>query len=131
MKTVIKTPEQLQAIVCKISASKLPVVVEVKKYVEKRSLNANALFHKWCGVVSKEYAEATGKYYTPEMWKEYFKQMFGVRKTIEVNGTIKDILVSTAEYDVEQMSVFMTNVDHFCGSELHIFLPNPRIPEEY
>ena len=116
-------------IVSHIQSSTLPIVINVKKYVEKRSLPQNALFHKWCGFVAKEFAMAGGKFYTLEMWKDHFKELFGYWEEFEMLGKTVRRLKSTADYDVKEMSAFMEKIDHYCGSEFHIFVPSPSVPD--
>lgn len=129
MKVHIHTKEKLDSILAKIAASKLPITIESKKYVEKRSLPQNSLFHKWCGFVAKEFAMSGGKFYALEMWKDHFKELFGVWEEIEMLGKKKMVLKSTADYDVKEMSAFMEKIDHYCGSEFYIFVPSPSLPD--
>jgi hypothetical protein len=93
-------------------------------------LAQNSLFHQWCGVVSQEWAERTGKFYTPEQWKIYFKKLFLGEEVTEINGVIVSELRHTSKLDTAKMAEFMDKVDNFCGSELQIFLPLPTMPEE-
>ncbi len=129
MKKTITTPDQLKSITEHVGRSKLPVTVEVKKYVETRSNPQNRLVHKWFGFVAKEYAMSTGKFYTLDMWKQYFKDMFGYWEDVEMLGKMIRRQKSTADYDVKEMSKFMESVDHYCVSELHIFVPSPGVPD--
>ena len=129
MKVNIHTKDKLASVLAKISASKLPITIESKRYVEKRSLPQNALVHKWFGFIAKEFAMAGGKFYTPDQWKDHLKEMFGIRVEVEMLGKTKMVLKSTADYDVKEMSEFMEKIDHYCGSEFHIFLPSPNVPD--
>jgi len=131
MKANIHTKEQLSRVLGHIQASELPLTVEVTKYKQRRSLNQNALFHKWMEVVSIRYGESTGNYYSPEMWKIFFKELFLGYETCVINGTEVRRLKSTADCDTKQKSEFMEKIDHYCGSEFHIFLPTPNVPDEF
>lgn len=130
MKVNVTTKEQLTRLVGQLQASELPISIEVKKYKQRRSLNQNALFHKWMEVVSMRYGESTGNYYSPEMWKIFFKELFLGYETCEINGHEVRRLKSTADCDTKEKSAFMEKIDHYCGSEFHIFLPSPNVPEE-
>lgn len=130
MKQHIHSQDQLTRLTERISSSKLPITVEVKKYVQKRSNPQNRLVHKWFGFIAKEFALAGGKFYTPAQWKDHLKELFGYWIEVEMLGKTKMVQKSTADYDVKEMSTFMEKVDHYCGSEFHIFLPSPNVPDE-
>jgi hypothetical protein len=95
----------------------------------KRSLSQNSTVHGWFRYVSLEYAEATGKFYTQEQWKEYFKSLFGYTEEVEIMGKVIVRQKSTADYTTDEMREFMNNLDNYCGSELQIFLPMPGMEE--
>ena len=132
MKANIHTKEQLTRLVERISASKLPISVDISKYKERKTLNQLRLVYKWFKVISTETAEATGKYYSQEVWKDYMKDLFGLREEIEMpDGKIKMVNKSLADYSIKEMSEFMEKIDHYCGSEFNIFLPSPNVPDEF
>ena len=86
-----------------------------------RSNAQNALFHMWMREVSIQYAEATGEFHAPEVWKEYFKRLHLGQDT--VRGL--DVTRQTSKLTVKEMADFLTWLEHYCGSELNITLPRP------
>lgn len=99
--------------------------VVIRPHKSKRSLQQNALLHAWLREISQQHAESHGTFYKPELWKEYFRELFLGQKVLEVCGKVFERKVSTTELTVEEMTRFMEQIDHYCGSELHIFLPRP------
>ncbi len=95
----------------------------------KRSLRQNNTIYGWFRYVSLEYAEATGKFYTQDQWKEYFKSLFGYTEEAGIMGKVIVRQKSTADYTTAEMSKFMEQMDFYCGSELQIFLPIPGMEE--
>lgn len=131
MKKTCHNETDRKRVISHIESAKLPLSVEWKRWVEKRSNPQNALLHKWFGVISIKHAENTGKFYHADMWKLHLKEMFGYWTEVEMpDGRIVRQLKSTADYDVAEMSEFMDGVDHYAGGELHIFLPMPHVPDE-
>lgn len=86
-----------------------------------RSNSQNRLFHMWMREVSQGYAESTGEWYAPEVWKEYFKKLHLGQETIR--GI--DITRATSKMTVSEMQDFLTWIDHYSGSELGIVLSHP------
>jgi hypothetical protein len=131
MKSTVHTENDRERVISKITSAKLPLSVEWKRWVEKRSNPQNSLVHVWFGVISTKHAENTGKFYHADMWKVHLKEMFGYWIEVEMpDGKIRRELKSTADYDVAEMAKFMDNVDHYAGGELNIFLPMPSVPDE-
>ena len=101
--------------------------VIIRPHKSNRSLQQNNLLHAWCSFISQQYAEAHGKFYPASHWKEYLKDLFLGQEVIEVNG--KQIVkpVETSKLNVKDMQEFMDKVDHYCASELQIYLPTPEM----
>lgn len=100
--------------------------VVIRPHKSQRSIAQNALLHAWMKEVSVQYAESHGKFYSPEMWKEYFKRIHLGEETIEVAGKAKTITKKSRDLKVKEMTEFLEFIDHFCGSEMSIFLPHPE-----
>lgn len=68
-------------------------------------------------------------FYTVEAWKEYFKELFGEIEVLETpNGPVSRYK-SFSKYTVDEMRKFMDAMNHYCGSELEIFLPLPGVDD--
>ena len=93
--------------------------VTIEKRKDKRSLDQNALLHRWFDIIGNELGD------DPRSVKQDFKQMFAprVRRSSHVTGGTKDDPMDTSDMDVTQFRDFMDRVDRFCASELGIVLP--------
>jgi hypothetical protein len=98
-------------------------VLRIKK--DSRSLRQNRTFHGWMTEISQKFAEATGRFAPAKWWKEYFKEMFLGEESFEVNGKVVTRTRHTSDLNTADMAEFMTKVDHYCGSELNIYVTLP------
>lgn len=96
--------------------------VVVRPHKSNRSLAQNRTLHGWMTERSQKFAEATGKFATSKWWKEYFKEMFLGSESFEVNGKIITKTRSTADLKVGEFAEFLTTIDRYCVTELHIYL---------
>lgn len=103
---------------------------EIKEQKESKSIAQLRTVHGWFRFISIEYADATGTYYSPDAWKVYFKDRFGVEIGYDTLEGEKREQKSFEKYNVKEMSELMDNINHFCGSEFSIFVPLPGEPEE-
>lgn len=95
--------------------------VEVRKPKRKRSLNQNALMHKWFGVIADEIGDDL------ESVKEDYITMYSPRIEREnVNGETVMKPKRTSEMDKTEMSDFMAKIQAHAGGFLGIMLPDPR-----
>ena len=93
-------------------------VLKLEKKTVQRGLSQNALLWVWMEVMSKEWAEATGDYYTKEQWKEFF-----ARKFLPVTGPDGETVGgSTSALTTEQMTTFLTNIQAHAATEWGITL---------
>ena len=114
--------ELMRASVCRLIAGldlAKPWAVTVEPHKERRSLNANALYWKWVGLVAQE----TGN--DPDVVHETFKRKFLVPEEISFMGE-KMLYRSTAKLDTRAMSEYMDKVYAFTTTELGILLPVPE-----
>ena len=96
--------------------------VSVKEWRESRSLNQNALFHKWVGELSK-YLIAGGRAdSSPKFCKELLKHTFlGYEQVERVNAkTGERVAISslkhTSDCDTGEMTHFMNKCYEWCVS---------------
>ena len=125
---IIRNPE-LRAMAAKaVSHLKAEPLMEVciREHKSQRSVAQNALLHAWMKEVSVQRAESHGEFHAPAMWKEYFKRLHLGEETIEVAGRAKTITKKSRNLKVKEMTEFLEFIDHFCGSEMNIFLPHPE-----
>ena len=121
MKFIIFNGEQIKAAITHIS--QLPLdkrfVVEVRH--GKRSLDQNALWHKWIEILGNEFG------YSPEDMKITLKRkILGMREFVDpLTGEIKETDYSTTKLNKEQFSRLMTQTLALAG-EYGIILPSPE-----
>jgi len=104
--------------------------VVIREHKSQRSIAQNSLLHAWMKEVSVQRAESHGEFHAPEMWKEYFKRLHLGEETIEVAGRSKTITKKSRNLKVKEMTELLEFIDHFCGSEMNIFLPHPEDREQ-
>ena len=105
------------------------MVVTIAQHKDSKSLAQLRTVHMWLREVQDFFQEAHGKYYHLDALKEHFKGLFGVVEVMEAPSGNKTIVKSFADYTVDEMSQFMDDMNHYCGSELHLFLTLPGIDE--
>ena len=102
-----------------------PHEVIIRPYKSSRSLAQNNLLHKWCAHISQAVAESHGKFYPAEHWKEYLKAMFLGEETITMGKKTLTRTRKTSELKVGEFAQFLTDIDHYSGAQLKIWLPHP------
>jgi len=95
--------------------------VIIQEAKNSRSLAQNRLFHMWMREISQGWAEATGEFHAPDVWKEYFKRLHLGQETIRGVSVTRQ----TSKLKVAEMADFLTWIDHYVGSELGITLTHP------
>lgn len=96
-----------------------PVEWKVKRYVDRRSLSQNALFHVWCREMAEHFA-SRGADITEAKMKELLKYKFlGTENRIIGKTVIPDQVRETSGLDRGEMMDFMDQVmawglDHGC-----------------
>lgn len=93
--------------------------VEVKPYKRNRSLEQNALFHKWVQIIASE----TGNDF--DAVKEYLKRRFMAPKVKEAFGEVIEVW-ETRKANVAEMSDLMNKTEAWAASDLEIVLPRPE-----
>ena len=96
-----------------------PWAVTIEPYKERRTLNQNALYWKWVGIIAQD----TGN--DPDAVHEALKQRFLVPVVITFMGD-KIPYRSTARLNTGEMSNYMDRV-HALASEMGIVLPLPEL----
>lgn len=96
-----------------------PWALDVKKYVKRRSLNQNALYWKWVGIM------AAGTGYSSDDLHEALKAKILPARQIRIAG--EPVLVrSTAKLSTQEMTDYMEQVAVFAATHLGINLPHPQ-----
>ena len=93
-----------------------PWRITIAPYRETRSLEANDRFH----ALIAEIASDTGN--DPKWLKEWVKDEFGPRISVEVAGKVHSVPKPSRNYTVEEMTEVMTRLEAFASSELGITL---------
>ena len=82
--------------------------VIIRKAKSKRSLQQNALYHKWCELLANE----TG--YTKAQWHEYFKAKFIAPKTEMItmfDKTVPEKPVTTTRESVKEFTEYLNEIE--------------------
>ena len=93
------------------------VVIRPRK--SKRSLDQNALYHKWVSIVADE----TGN--THDAIHEWAKAQFLPPRLATVGGVVKEYRPSTTKLTVAEMSDYMTRFSAWAATDLGLALPHP------
>lgn len=107
-------------LIAQLDLSKQGWKITVAPNARKRSLDQNALYHKWCGIIAAE----TG--HSHDEIHEWCKGQFLEPRIVEFRGEVMEIRTTT-NLTTAQMSDFMNRVYAWATSELGLLLP---IPEE-
>tara|TARA_Y100000034_G_C6571654_1_gene247787 strand:+ start:49 stop:432 length:384 start_codon:yes stop_codon:yes gene_type:complete len=93
--------------------------VSVKPYRRKRSLNQNALLHKWFDIIASDIGDS------PASVKADLKAEFCPAIESKVTpGKMRPL--DTSEMNTAQMAEFMNRIEAFAASELAVMLPVPE-----
>ena len=95
-----------------------PWAVTIERHTERRSLNQNALYWKWVGIIAQE----TGN--DADLVHGELKKKFLVPKEYSFMGE-KVLYRSSAKLDTREMSEYMDRVNALATQELGIMLPTP------
>tara|TARA_Y100000004_G_C8939468_1_gene423562 strand:- start:1669 stop:2109 length:441 start_codon:yes stop_codon:yes gene_type:complete len=107
----------------------VPLCINFKPYRNARTLSQNALFHMWCGELSKEFEKRNIASYTPEVIKLYLKKQFLGFEDVKVGKeVIKDQLRHTSSLDKGEMVHFMEQCYHW-AREQGVLLSVPQESE--
>lgn len=106
-----------------------PMEVVIRPHKSKRTLSQNALYWKWLDIIRLHIADSIGQIYSGEDLHEWFKAKFLPTRLIGINGEDMPITSSTTKLNTAEMSEYMECIDHFCVTQLHLFLPQPGMPD--
>ena len=114
-----------------------PCKLEVKQYVDARSLSQNALMHMWFNQIYNRFS-AMGimvgdEPITAEDVKLMMKHKFlGVKDVVRGKLVIKDQLVSTSSLNSGEMTYFLDQVyDWAMDKGIYLPIPEHRIYKKY
>lgn len=100
--------------------------VIVKEFKSTRSLCQNRLYWKWLHEISKQYHESGRELYSDEVWHEYMKKTFLSTDISEVRGKFIEMRKTTTKLNTKEFTQYLEDIEHYCGSELHVNLPHPE-----
>lgn len=110
-KLIFENQDLLQGFLLRLKDKKLSVKIE--KYKKPRSLNQNALYWEWLGIIADELG------YTADEMHTTFK----ARLLVDRSGKIP-VVRSTTTLSTTEMATYMSHVERI-ASELNIILPRP------
>lgn len=118
---IVLTQEEREAAAMLVANLDLtnPWVVTIKKHEPNRSLDQNALFHRWCHVIANE----TGN--EMEDVKAALKDRYLQLRPVRVGKMVRMVRPGTASLTKGEMSLFMDRVMAFAATDLSIQLPVP------
>lgn len=118
--------EKLRAQVAGLIASlnlERPWSVSIEPYKKKRSLNQNALYHKWVGII----ADVTGN--SHDDVHDVLKSKFCPVREITIGDKV-EVVRSTTKLNTLEFKDYADKVYAFAQTELGILLPVPGDPTE-
>lgn len=95
-----------------------PLEIVIRRHRKKRSLDQNALYWMWLGIISRE----TGN--DPDDLHEFLKRQYAEPRHVTVKGD-DFAIYSTAKMSVGEMSEYLDRVLAFAAGE-GIALPQPE-----
>ena len=93
--------------------------VTIEKYVRKNTSSQKGLYFKWCDLI----AEETGS--EKDDVHEFATETYCPIKTVEVAGKTVDVR-SIKHLNTIEMNTYMTRVQAWAATDLHITLPLPE-----
>lgn len=97
--------------------------VEVKKWVDKRSIPQNSTYHMWLGEIAKQVNRRTESAIDPEDLHEYMKGIYCPVRTVQLGDKTISIK-STKRLDKGEMFHYMTKIEAW-AAERKIILTVP------
>ncbi len=95
--------------------------ITIKRKTNKRSLNQNALYHKWVGIIANQ----TG--YAHDEVTDWLKGQFLAPVFVEIDGRAIERRRSTTTMSVGEMAAYMDQIHAWATAEMGWRLP---VPEE-
>jgi hypothetical protein len=112
------TRQTLLVMVGALDLSK-PWVVTVEPYKRNRSLEQNALYHKWVGIVASDTGDSHNAIH------EWAKKEWLAPRQIEIHGKVIEYMPSTTQLKTLGMSEYM-NKFFAWAQTMGIILPSPE-----
>lgn len=97
-----------------------PWQVTVEPHRARRSMNQNALYHLWVGII----AAHTGN--SHDAVHEALKAEFLPPRIMELGGRVREYRPSTTTLKIDEMSAYMNQVQAWAGAMLGLILPTPE-----
>lgn len=94
--------------------------VSIVLHRERRSLDANALYFAWVGLIASE----TGN--SKDDIHEALKEMFLGYSEKVVLGVVQKQVTSSATLDTKRFSEYMNEVEAWAATEINCILPRPE-----
>ena len=84
---------------------------------KRRSLPQNAYLHQLVTTLSESIKSKDGEYHSAQWWKVMLKSEYlGFSEYRRPDGQVIQVLISTADLDVEKFNEFITKVEAFAAS---------------
>lgn len=121
---VIRSPQQRDIVLSLVGKLDLKYEwdVTVKRHVKRRSMNQNALLHKWLTIIANEIGDDM------ESVKRDLKHMFAPvdEHTSKITGETEVRPMATSKMSVGELSEFMEKIQAWAWSFAAIGLPSPE-----
>lgn len=99
-----------------------PLVITCEEYKAKRTIDQNKRLHVILDAIAAQ-TWISGKQYSAEAWKEYYRKTFIGTEEIELpDGTLQERGLSTTILSVSEFTDFMTKIEAHAIGELGIDL---------
>lgn len=106
-----------------MAAQDRPLMVSIREYKAKRTLEQNAKLHALLTDIANN-AWVNGRQYDAETWKEYYRRkLIGIEEFELPDGTRSERGISTTTLDVGDFAKLITQIECHAVSDLGVELP--------
>lgn len=105
-----------------------PVEVMIRHYRKRRSLAQNACFHALMAELARGYAEQTGTWHRPAVWKELVKQQLLGSTAVEIEGQTVEVTRGTSDLDTKEFAQLLSILPGWAHDNLGVGV---TLPDEW
>jgi len=105
---------------------KKPWVIKVAFIESVRSAKQNQLYHMWVREIINHLTASTGETRSVPEIKAWLTSLFAPIEHSEFNGKQFNIVTTSSDMSMKQMSHYLKDIDMYCSTELELNLTHPE-----